>query len=942
MDPFWQRVEEAFHSALQQPESDRETWLASQAGFDPEVREEVRSLLAADRRHGELSAQPRAALAEDDSANDSAEDAQRLPLFGAWQAVKLLGRGGMGTVYLAERADGAFHMSAAVKVVPLALASSEIEERFRRERQFLASLDHPKIARLIDGGVSDSGLPYLVMEFIAGTTIDRFCDAHRLDTRARIALVREVLDALAYVHGRNVIHRDVKPSNILVDDSGNVKLLDFGTARLLDATAETALTKSGIFAFTPDYASPEQSRGEPCTFASDLYSAGMLLYRLLTGRLPHRIAERSPAGAAKALALSPPEPPRLDAPLDAILEKALSRTAADRYQSTAEMDADLARYLEGERVRARKPHKKLWVAAGALLALCAVVWLSAYLWRAPDRARAFIPFETGVPNSMQPALSGDGKWLAFASPGEGGTRPDIWLKRMPRGAAKRMTGGEGANDEPALSPDGQWLAFHSTRQPAGIYLEPTAPSGSGAAARLLVADGRAPRFSPDGRWIAYLNAGVSAGDPTAYNMSMLYRVPAQGSTPVRLARNASSVQGLAWSADSQSVLYLTTDEYGDLRMGTAPLDGAPAELIPGFNDPAPNHVYSYACAVTRDRFFYTVFGGGTRVLGEFALQPALGAGRYSVAVAPSQLEISDCTASANGTVLVDGTENRESGWTVPIDPESGTVSGPSALLTELESGYRQVELTPDGSSALLFAPGQPSYLLDCRTGAHRPLPESEVLSSDGRFVLRVNQAQRGTTPVILAVLNPQTGESWGGIQTGGMRWDLSGGGQWVLSAGMAPHRIIEAWETRTAEHRTVYVHPTANLYLANFSKDGRWALFVSEGAGSPPHMWAAPFRGLENVPPSEWVDLGAGDYPRWSPGGGRIYFTQVHDDFECIFTRAVDPATKRPMGPVAEVQHFHGPLTPRGLVPGTFRISVARDKLAFTLGERTHRLLQWR
>ena len=160
--------------------------------------------------------------------------AKRLPRFGAWQAVKLLGRGGMGTVYLAERADGAFRMSAAVKVVPLALASHEIEERFRRERQFLASLDHPKVARLIDGGVSETGLPYLVMEFVGGLTIDRFCDAHASRHPRRIALVRQVLDALAYVHGRQVIHRDVKPSNILVDEAGNVKLLDFGTARLLD------------------------------------------------------------------------------------------------------------------------------------------------------------------------------------------------------------------------------------------------------------------------------------------------------------------------------------------------------------------------------------------------------------------------------------------------------------------------------------------------------------------------------------------------------------------------------------------------------------------------------------------------------------------------------------------------------------------------------------
>ena len=186
----------------------------------------------------------------------------------------------MGVVYLAERSDGAFRMTAAVKVVPLALASLAIEERFRRERQFLAGLEHPKIARLIDGGVTSAGLPYLVMEFVDGLNIERYCDTQRLDTRGRIALLRQVLDALVYVHSQQVIHRDLKPSNILVDSAGNAKLLDFGTARLVDAGGDMAITRTGVFAFTPECASPEQVQGKPVTFASDTYAVGVLLYRL--------------------------------------------------------------------------------------------------------------------------------------------------------------------------------------------------------------------------------------------------------------------------------------------------------------------------------------------------------------------------------------------------------------------------------------------------------------------------------------------------------------------------------------------------------------------------------------------------------------------------------------------------------------------------------------
>jgi serine/threonine protein kinase/Tfp pilus assembly protein PilF len=360
----FRKIEEIFHAALNTPAGAvRDQLIHDYSGADESLRIEVERLLANDER-------VRAAVPPVPA---------RLPRFGAWQTLKLLGRGGMGTVYLAERADGAFQMLAAVKVVPLALASPEIEERFRRERQFLAGLDHPKIARLIDGGVSDTGLPYLVMEYVDGLAIDGFCEARRLDIRARIALVRQVLEALAYVHGRHVIHRDLKPSNILVGETGQVKLLDFGTARLVDATAEAAITKTGVFAFTPEYASPEQVRGEPPTVASDLYSVGILLYRILTGRLPYRTADVSPAALADVITRAQPEPSGLDAPLDCILSKTLSKQPGGRYGSATEMDADLGRYLEGGRVLARKTHPKIrWIGGAFAIMMCvAAIWLPA-------------------------------------------------------------------------------------------------------------------------------------------------------------------------------------------------------------------------------------------------------------------------------------------------------------------------------------------------------------------------------------------------------------------------------------------------------------------------------------------------------------------------------------------------------------------------------------
>jgi len=917
-------VEEIFYAALELPPgAERDALIHEQCGADEGLSARVALLLEHCERIRAVAPAP----------------ARPLPRFGAWQAVKMLGRGGMGTVYLAERADGAFQMSAAVKVVPMALASHEIEERFRRERQFLASLDHPKVARLIDGGVSETGLPYLVMEFVGGLTIDLFCDARELDTRGRIALMRQVLEALSYVHGRNVIHRDVKPSNILVDDAGNVKLLDFGTARLVDATAEAALTKTGVFAFTPEYASPEQVRGEPVAIASDLYSAGVLLYRLLTGRLPYRITDPSPAGVAKLIAHAQPDPSRLDAALDAILSKALSTDAAARYQSAAEMDADLARYLEGQRVRARKPRTKFLAAMAGVLVMAATGILGWRVLRVPSHQ--LIPFDAGVPNAMQPALSSDGKWLAFASPGKDGTHPEIWVKAMPDGAAKRVTAGDAANDEPSLAPDGRWLAFHSARRPAGIYLQPL-PFGSGGAARLLVEGGRSPRFSPDGKWIAYLNTSERGGDVQAFDTRVLYIVPSQGGERVRLARNASSFQGFAWGADSRNVLFLYLDEGATPRLWSAPLDGGPAAMIPDFGEAV--YLYARACAVAGERFLYSHMDGKEKAaaLGEFLLKPTLGASRYSSAQPHSQLLISGCAASAADTILADGEDNQSSAWALPIDAESGAVRGSLASLSERVHGGCRPQFTPDGGSFLLEAAGAASVLRDYRTGKGREFPGVHTLSSDGLFAVQPSARSAGAAPEISRILNLKTGDSWGSMQGGGVAWDLSRAGQWLLRTSIEGHRTIVAWDTRTSEHKPIYSHPSANLYLASFSNDGRWAVFTSEEGAGPPHMWAAPFRGLQDVPLASWVDLGVGDYPRWSPGGSRIYFTQVHDGFECIFTRAVDPVTKQPVRAVSAVQHFHGRMTPKGMAAGTFRISVAQDKLGFALGEQVHQLLEWK
>jgi serine/threonine-protein kinase len=274
---------------------------------------------------------------------------------GAWTLDRALGHGGMGSVWLARRTDGRFEGLAAVKLLNLALLSAAGQERFRREGSVLARLAHPGIARLLDAGVGPGGQPYLVLEHVDGEPIDAYADGQRLSREQRIRLVLQVLAAVGHAHANLIVHRDLKPSNILVTRDGTVKLLDFGIAKLLDAGgsgARSALTADGGRALTPQFAAPEQVRGDPVTTATDVYALGVLIYLLLSGRHPTGEGCRTPADAIRAL--FEVEPARLGlGDLDTILAKALRKEPRERYQTVAALGDDLTRYLRREAVSAR-------------------------------------------------------------------------------------------------------------------------------------------------------------------------------------------------------------------------------------------------------------------------------------------------------------------------------------------------------------------------------------------------------------------------------------------------------------------------------------------------------------------------------------------------------------------------------------------------------------
>ncbi len=361
----WDRVKALFNAAIDRAPSERAAFVVSAAGDDHALRESVESLLASHDEDDDFLETPAAAL-------HMPELAEALPSggrIGAYRLLHEIGRGGMGTVHLAARDDGEFRHQVAIKLVNRGMDTDLILRRFRHERQILAGLDHPNIARLLDGGTTDDGRPYFVMEYIEGQPLNEHCEKRALSLAARLTLFRTVCGAVQYAHQNLIVHRDIKASNILVT-AGVPKLLDFGIAKLLDSASDGAATAAPLTmrALTPEYASPEQVRGDPITTASDVYSLGVLLYELLAGRRPYDLDSRRPDDIVRAVCDTDPAPPsgaaigpaadslrrRLRGDLDTIVLKAMQKDPRRRYGSPDQLSEDIRRHLDGRPVGARR------------------------------------------------------------------------------------------------------------------------------------------------------------------------------------------------------------------------------------------------------------------------------------------------------------------------------------------------------------------------------------------------------------------------------------------------------------------------------------------------------------------------------------------------------------------------------------------------------------
>jgi WD40 repeat protein/serine/threonine protein kinase len=514
------QIQELLTTALERDPRTRSAFLEQTCGGNAKLLDEVSKLLHAHEQTGLRDCLLlRAVELPNASFTPFKMEGRHL---GPYRIEREIGRGGMGVVYLALRADGAFHKQFALKILPSSLASEESVGRFRREREILGSLDHPNIARMVDAGVTEESLPYYVMEHVEGQPITVYCDEHKLNITQRIHLFRAVCEAVQYAHRNLIVHRDLKPSNILVTRAGTVKLLDFGIAKFLDDRRQEtmfAATEAGLRLMTPEYASPEQIKGEPITTATDVYALGVILYELLTGRRPYRlkkgllhevehaVCEQQPARPSTAITredqtVSLPATAdqlialregtaaklrkRLSGDLDNIMLMALRKEPGRRYASTEQLNADLRRHLENLPVLASKDttvyrtrkflqrYRLPVIAATAfILLLLASLAVTVHLYLSAQRARISALRDTREARARQLAAQADYLYtqqseLTFSSllGIESVRRAPLVENRSLLASILALAGHPRAFFEHpqavnavAISPDGKWLAI---------------------------------------------------------------------------------------------------------------------------------------------------------------------------------------------------------------------------------------------------------------------------------------------------------------------------------------------------------------------------------------------------------------------------------------------------------------------------------------------------
>ena len=890
-----------------------------------------------------------------------------------------LSEGGMGVVYRAL--DTHLDRPVAIKVLRAqAVADEERKKRFVQEAKAASALNHPNIITIYDINTAN-GVDFIAMEYVEGKTLDGVMGRKGLALGETLKYAVQISDALAKAHGEGIVHRDIKPGNIMVTADGLVKVLDFGLAKLTEEGSgvarasllarpsmreEAPETEEGAILGTVAYMSPEQAEGKPVDARSDIFSFGSVLYEMLTGRRPF-------AGETKmsVLAAILREEPKLASEVveglprevERIVNRCLRKEPRRRFQHMDDLmvaleelkeESDSGKLRAGPTplmpVRGWSPAAQISIAFVLLVAVAGASW---WLGQSGSSDRevpqksvlASLTSDSGL--TYQPSLSPDGKLLAYASDRGGEGNLDIWVQQVGGGQPVRLTRHEADESEPHFSPDSTKIVFRSERDGRGVY---TISTLGGDEPRLIARDGRRPRFSPDGSRIAYWVG-------SEHNLGGRVRVVGStGGEPAELARGRSPI----WTPDSRHLLFLgRVDSTSEADWLVVSIEGA---VVPtGASEALHNQSLgptvgdSFIADVWRPRENYVAFAarlGDSTNMWEVPISP----GAWRVAGPARQLtfgagiEVQSSFAAGDRMVFSTQVENLDI-WGLPIDANRGEVSGDIERLTTSTADDRSPSLSSDGKKMAFLSTRSGNFDLwmkDIETGRESNLtasPEDEgrpIISADGSKV-----AYRGGPARDIYVVPASGGmarnvcEGCGGALS---HWSRSG--ERLILFGRAPpetgFRRQVAMLTLSSSEVTGLAVDELPLADPRFSPDGNWFAFHTlSAARDRRQVFIAPVRTADlPIKRDEWIAVtdGSGSDGRvaWSPDGNLLYFLSDRDGFRCIWAQSLDPEAKKPVGSAFGVYHAHQRRrSMMNVNPGAISLSVARDKLAISMREIT-------
>lgn len=870
----FRRLEELFLQAVEIADANtREAFIRAACGDDGSLQADLAAMIECD-----LGIQRRTA------------QAGGLPVaLGPYECVRMVGRGGMGVVYEARRVDGEFDKRVAIKVINAWTLSPAIREQFRRERQILAHLEHPGIARLLDGGVAADGSPYLVMEFVEGDHIDAFCQTRNLGVAARSDLFGQVLDAVEYAHANGVVHRDLKPANILVDQRNRVRIVDFGTARLAAPTATAGETR--LRWFSPEYSSPELIAGEPTDQRSDIFSLGVIYQRLWGAQARPDIVARTKA----------PLPEERFATVDQLRAAIASRPPS----------------------RGKVAIVSAAAATSFLAAALTAAFLYAYFTRPTSAVSELRISQVGA---SRVALSADAQWVAYESVG---ASRRIWLMPTDRSAdPKPVTRDEAVSErQPALSADGSVLVYRSETEPVGLH---SIRLQNGAAVdgsrRLIARQGYRPRISPDGRWVAYFDAGFTRADWMVG--ANVWVSPIDGSAPGRPVSSNRKVTHMVWAQDSSrlAVVHPSSDSFDLASVSWAGGEGGSGSRLMG-SFPQSTTLFELCEWDGANRLQVASTARGTAYLDRIRLTATPGvAPQVETRTTLSNPQLGGCETLRDGRIAISSEA---------IDSRIFSHTGDVAAAVFPNVTPAVVEPKPDVSIAAISASADGSVL------AWREDQKVVVRSPQGVWEsagLSITAARNGRwawlkdSAGMFQISLPGFLRSPVRTLTQANVWDVSPSGRFLLIVGHGSPRPVALAQLDTESLQNILVTPEANLYLATFSPDEEWISFTAEDTQYPARIFVAPFRRGKMSAREEWIEMARGGYPAWAPSGDRIYF--VEPGALGIATVGFDAARRRPAGAVQRVTGFPDGWTIQAMIPGAFRLAVTRDRLLFALSQR--------